>query len=311
MKTKFACVVISLLFCVSPVFSIAAEMQISGPVVNKKITEPESMDFFKSEEKPEARTIFANQSFEFGLMYQKFDYKEDVPAPYKSTENGWLPGFYLGWNYNKKSGAFSKVFLEFSFGDVEYDGTTQAGTPVKFSEDNYQFLFRGEWNIGYKIAITKDISIKPYAGYGYRYWSRGQEKITATYTSYNEKYYWHYIPVGIGADFNIGERLVIEPNVGLRIMFYGKMIAYLSELNSANDDPEFKLGNRTGWYAEIPFRYKFSQFWSVVIKPWYEYSEIGKSDYVEYTYNGSRHIAYEPASRTHQYGMNAGVVFSY
>lgn len=311
MKTKFACVVISLLFCVSPVFSIAADMQINGPVVNEKITDPESRDFFKSEEKPQARKIFANQSFELGLMYHKFDYKEDLPAPYKSTENGWLPGFYLGWNYNKKNAVYSKIFFEFSYGNTEYDGTTQSGTPITFSDDNHQFLFRAEWNIGYNFAVTNTISLKPYAGHGYRYWSRGEATETATYTSYNEKYYWHYIPVGVMADFTIGDKLIIEPNAGLRIMFYGKMRAYFSELNSANDDPEFKLGNRIGWYAEIPFRYKFSQFWSVVIKPWYEYSEIGQSDYVEYTYNGSRHIAYEPASRTHQYGLNAGAVFSY
>jgi len=116
----------------------------------------------------------------------------------------------------------------------------------------------------------------------------------------------------VAADINCGKKVVIEPNVGLRIMFYGKMTAYFSELNSAYNDPEFKLGNRIGYYAEVPLRYKFTEFWSVIIKPWYEYSEIGQSDTVDLTTNGIvTDAAYEPSSKTHLYGVNLGVVYSY
>ena len=284
MKAKFTCTLIGLFFFALPVFTVAAE----------------------------AQKLSANQNFEISFMYYKFDYKEDLPAPFKSTENGWLPGVYIGWNYNKKNAVYSKVFFEFSYGDTEFDGTTQAGTPIKFSDDNHQFLFRGEWNIGYNFAVTKDISIKPYTGYGYRQWDRGYAKVTETYMSYKETYYWHYIPVGIGADFKIGERLVIEPNVGLRIMFYGKMTAYFSDLDPGYSDPEFKLGNKIGWYAEIPLMYKFSKSWSVVIKPWYEYSAIGQSDIVARTYYGALSgYFYEPASKTNQYGLNVGGRFTF
>jgi hypothetical protein len=284
MKIKFACALMGLFFLVLSISPAAAE----------------------------AQKFPANQNFEISFMYYKFDYKEDLPAPFKSTENGWLPGVYIGWYYNKKNAIYSKVFLEFSYGDTEFDGTTQAGTPIKFTDDNHQLLFRGEWNIGYNFGITKDISIKPYTGYGYRQWDRGYAKVTATYTSYKERYYWHYIPVGIMADFNIGDRLVIEPNVGLRIMFYGKMTAYFSELDPGYNDPEFKLGNKTGWYAEIPLRIKLSQFWSVVVKPWYEYSAIGQSDVEARTYYGALSgYFYEPSSKTNQYGLNVGATFSF
>lgn len=79
--------------------------------------------------------------FELGLMYYHFDYEEDVPPPGKSTEKGWLPGFYLGYAYNHKDDVHTKVFIEFSSGDADYDGTTQGGTPIKFS-DNPQDFFR-------------------------------------------------------------------------------------------------------------------------------------------------------------------------
>jgi hypothetical protein len=298
MKAKVVCSVIGIFLLVLPGFSVAAEKQKGYPFSDEKTTD--------------TRKNLPNYNFEFGLMYWRLDYKEDLPAPKKSTENGWLPGVYLGFSYNKKNDFYSKIFFELSFGDVEFDGTTTAGTPIRFSTDNHQSFFRGELNAGYNFAVTGNISIKPYTGYGYRQWERGQATVTATYTSYKEKYYWHYIPVGVAADINCGKKVVIEPNVGLRIMFYGKMTAYFSELDPASNDPEFKLGNRIGYYAEVPLRYKFTEFWSVIIKPWYEYSEIGQSDTVDLTTNGVvTGAAYEPSSRTHLYGVNLGVVYSY
>jgi opacity protein-like surface antigen len=86
-------------------------------------------------------------------------------------------------------------------------------------------------------------------------------------------------------------------------MFYGRMTAYFSELDPASGDLEFKLGNRVGYYAELPVRYKFSPSWSLVVKPWYEYSQIGQSDIVD--------GFYEPSSTTNLYGVNLGVVYSF
>ncbi|HVO64927.1 MAG TPA: hypothetical protein VMT12_00460 [Syntrophales bacterium] len=311
MKIKFACALIGLLFLIFPGFSAAVETQ-RDTVATEKVVETQAKDIVSGEDQSRARSFFANQSFELSFMYYYFDYKEDLPAPFKSTESGWLPGVYIGWYYNKKNAVYSKVFFEFSYGDTEFDGTTQAGTPIKFKEDNHQFLFRGEWDIGYNFGLTKDISIKPYTGYGFRLWDRGYAKRTAAYTSYKERYYWHYIPVGIMADFNVGDKLSIEPNAGARIMFYGKMTAYFSEVDPGYNDPEFKLGNKVGWYAEIPLKYRLSQSWSIVVKPWYEYSAIGESDVSALTYYGALSgYYYEPTSKTNQYGVNVGVIFSF
>jgi hypothetical protein len=150
---------------VLPCSSSAAEKQAGYPLSSDKITD--------------AQKKVPKYNLEFALMYWRLDYKEDLPAPKKSTESGWLPGVYLGFNYNKKNDFYSKIFFEFSFGDVEFDGTTQAGTPIRFSNDNYQSFFRGELNVGYNFGVTRNISIKPYTGYGYRQWERGQAAVTA------------------------------------------------------------------------------------------------------------------------------------
>ena len=168
-------------------------------------------------------------------------------------------------------------------------------------------------NIGYNFAVTKNISLRPYVGYGYRNWSRGETTLRSNgIYSLKERYYWHYLPAGLSAEYNVGDKFFIEPNVGMRWMFFGEMRAYFSEVDSGYNNPEFKLGNTVGWYADIPIRYKFSQYWSVVVKPWYEYSTIGKSDTVARTYHGIvDSYYYEPDSTTHQYGVNVGFVLSY
>jgi len=312
-KAKLTCCVVGMLTVLLPCFSSAAETQIINPPVHLAIAASPDSDIVINKESFEPQKAFAHQSFEFGMMYHHFDYKEDV-SPGKSKETGWLPGIFLGWNYNKKNAVYSKVLFEFSYGDTKYDGTDQSGTiPVTFDNDNGQFLFRGEWDIGYNFAVTKNISLKPYVGYGYRHWLRGETTLRSNgISSIKERYYWHYLPAGLSAEFTIGDKFSIEPNAGMRWMFFGKMRAYLSEYNSGNNDPEVELGNKLGWYAEIPIRYKFSQYWSVVVKPWYEYSAIGKSDTVAYTYYGIVDgYLYEPASKTHQYGVNVGLTVSY
>jgi len=240
--------------------------------------------------------------FEFGLMYYHFDYEEDIPPPGKSTEEGWLPGLYLGCAYNKKKDLYTKVFVEFSTWDVEYDGTTLGGTPIRFS-DNPQDFFRLEWDIGYTFDAGKGFSLAPYVGYGYRYWERGKAKITSTYWTYREVYTWHYIPVGIKADFQVDNKWSIGANVAARFMFGGEMTACFSEVSSNLSDLTFDLGNEAGWFAEMPICYKFSADWSLVGTPWHEYSEIGESNVV----GGF----YEPASTTHQYGINVGLICSF
>ena len=317
MKAKFVCAAIAtLILFITSGFSAAAEVQNTNSVANENELSWDNPGPYPNPLSGRRDPANPTNHFDFGFMYWYVDYKEDVPPPGKSTEKGWLPGFYLGFDRNKGSSFYAKIFTEFSFGDDTYDGTTQTGTPISFSSDNYQFFFRGEINLGYNFAITPNISIIPYTGYGFRVWNRGQTQIRSidgmNVMTIKEEYSWHYIPVGIAADFKISNRFSIEPNAGARFMFYGKMDVMFSQLDPGFNNPDVKLGNRIGYYAEIPLRYRFSKNWSVILKPWYAYDEIGQSDTVDLTYYGQTVGAlYEPPSVTHQYGINVGLSLSY
>jgi len=243
-------------------------------------------------------------AIKLGLTYYYFDYKEDLVLPKKSTEYGWLPGVYLDYTFKKKSSIYAKVFLSYATADITYDGSTMAGTPLKFTDQSARML-KFEANIGYAIPIGKDFLLIPYLGYGYQYWERGDNRIIPEFSAVwiQEVYKWHYIPVGIKADYNITEKFNIAASVAANFMFLGKMTAYLSYIGGP--DTEFTLGNRIGFYAEIPVTYKFTNNIGITVTPWYEYSSFGESDVDAAT------GFYEPSSKTTKYGVNAGVLFSF
>ena len=93
-------------------------------------------------------------------------------------------------------------------------------------------------------------------------------------------------------------------------MFWGRMTAYLTDIGFGSD-PTFDLGNKPGYFAEIPIRYRLSRNWSLSLTPWYEYSAIGQSDIVSVRNGPFIDSFYEPSSRTHQYGFNIGAGYSF
>lgn len=252
-------------------------------------------------------TVEKPSSLQIGMTLYQFDYKEDLVLPDKSTEYGWMPGVYLDYTYKKKSTLYAKVFLSYAANDITYDGSNTAGEPVKFDEQQAQ-MFKFEANVGYAIPIGKNFLLIPYLGYGFQYWERGENQYIAEFNTLfcEEDYKWHYIPVGIKADYNITNKLNIAASVAANFMFYGEMKAYLSYYGYY--DTNFTLGNRIGAYAEIPITYKFTNEFGIVLTPWYEYSAFGRSDWEMIGYGDA---AYEPASRAHKYGAKIGFLISF
>lgn len=257
-------------------------------------------------------TVMAEgSSVELGLGYHYFDYKEDLNAPLKSTESGWLPSIYLSYNYKKKSDFYTKIYGDYASADITYDGSTQGGTPISYT-DSSQKLFKFEWDVGYAFEAGNNFLLIPYIGYGYRYWKRGNAKVTSTYTSFEEDYSWSYMPIGLKADYDINQQWNVGGTIAINIMFNGKMTAKPSQVISGVNDADFDLGNQVGFYAELPITYKFTTNWAIIGTPWYEYSQIGQSNNVNITYNNKViGYAYEPSSRTNQYGFKLGVSYSF
>ena len=250
-----------------------------------------------------AASVENSSAIKLGLTYYYYDYKEDLIMPAKSTEYGWLPGVFLDYTFKKRSSIYAKVFLSYATADITYDGSNSSGMPVKYTSESAR-MFKFEANIGYAIPIGKNFLLIPYIGYGYQDWLRGDPNFIDNTFTYQEDYKWHYIPVGIKADYNITEKLNISASATANFMFHGEVTAYFSSIPIGYPDMNFTLGNRIGFYAEIPVTYKFTNNLGISVTPWYEYRSFATSDVNSYGF-------YEPSSTANEYGVNVGFLFSF
>jgi len=245
-----------------------------------------------------------SHSLKAGISIYYFDYKEKLPSPLKSNESGLIPGLKLGYSYGMlDQGLYIFMGIDFSYFQTDYNGSTQSGDPLKCTTNNT--FFNIESNIGYSIFSF----IRPYLGLGFYLWMRDLGYNCAA-SSYRELYYWGFVPLGIMFDFKLTEKAMIVVDMSVKIMFKGHIKVFLSDINSGYNDPESRLGNRTGFRIKIPFRYVFNKSVSLELVPWYEYSKIGEGEIFTVYLNGNPEATgVEPESRTHRYGLCTSAVF--
>jgi hypothetical protein len=249
-------------------------------------------------------------SLEASLKYQYFDYKEKLQEPLKSNETGFLPGLHLTYTYQGVNNPlYGRLLFEYTEGKTDFDGSTQAGIPLKAKTNNRFNTYEG--NIGYTFKgsqTTLPVNVAFYTGLGYRYWNRGLDG----QLPYSEEYSWKYIPVGLRGTYRFNEKWTGEVDVALWIMFDADIKVNFSDLDPNFNNPKKSLGNTLGWKIEAPVNYFFLKHWSLELAPSYEFYSFAKSDPFTFTFAGVPVLSgYEPDSRTNIYSMRLGVKFHF
>lgn len=250
----------------------------------------------------EATGPVPRQPHRFGLAlnYYNYDYKEELDSPLKSTEEEWITAMRLYYNYSANDSGYVLFFAEASVADdTDYDGSTQTGIPVKQTTKND--FRKVELNLGYTFKGQMPLSLTPFVGLGYRFWMRDLG-------GYKEDYSWFYIPLGLRVAWAPHERISMALNAAVNFMFDGEMTVYDWDYK----DTTVELDDKIGYAVELPVTFNLARHWSIVMTPWYEYSKIGQSAYEPIFYKDGTYTGYalrEPSSRTHQYGLRAGVEF--
>jgi hypothetical protein len=107
---------------------------------------------------------------EYGFTYSHFDYAEQLPAPFKSTDKGWIPGFR--YTTESRTGITrQRTMVQIGVGNTDYDGSLQNGTPYKTTTNN-TFL-TAQYDTGQVRARRgQPFGMLPYAGFGLKMWVR-------------------------------------------------------------------------------------------------------------------------------------------
>jgi len=234
---------------------------------------------------------------EADLRFYHFGYKEDVPPPFKSTENGFLTGVGLALvRLEKGPSLFARLGVEYSGTSTAYDGTTQSGFPVT-GETKNKFL-NAEGNVGLTLPAPSATNLTVYTGLGCHSWERG---LGGT-DPYRERYSWKYVPAGLRWDTRSKGRWGCGVDFAAKFMSGGKIRILFTDIYPTLSDLELNLGNRPGWKLQAPVHFRY-----LSLTPWVEASAIGQSNADTLRFRGEPiAVGYEPSSVTRQYGLNVG-----
>lgn len=225
-------------------------------------------------------------SLEIGVGLMAFDYAEfDDNNVFIDGETGLIPGVIVKLKTNKR------IYYEWEgsvyYNQIEYDGQTQGGTPVKTDSD--ALIMDTHFKIGLNLNPSFDRGQKLYGGMGYRYWYRnilsGRDINRNPVAGLLEEYRWFYGLLGYEVHFDASNNVKVGFDFRLTKMFNAKMdVDFLGF--KGYDNTSVKLGNKVGARLAMPVAIKMRHS-SLVVTPFYEIIDIGKSNTVALTRNGN------------------------
>lgn len=194
-----------------------------------------------------------------------------------------------------------KPLAELFVGNVDYDGSTQGGSPVK-TKVTYVGV-KMQCDAGRRFGIGEKSFIEPFGGLGMRSWSRDiQDSTTSSGTvavGYTEEWITAFARFGVRGGVPVSEETRFFAEGGVKLPFYNKNSVYL---NSGNNSPDFTLypGLQASWFSEAGMtmhHFKASVF--------YDSLRFSQSRNV----NTSIGSAYQPSSSADLLGVKLGASF--
>ena len=235
--------------------------------------------------------VFADNESDIYFKIENFTWKEfDNSGSQFLKESGPIYGIGVSAKLDVANSLTSKVKGELFGGSIDYDGQTQAGTPVK-SDTDY-FGFKAEGDIGKKFMVSAKSSLEPFAGFGYMWWLRDIQS-TDNATGYEETWWSFYTRLGIRGDHIVSNQLKAFAEAGVKLPIKTELTVI--GLRKITLEP----GNEPSVFAEAGLKWN-----RLKTSVFYEGMRFSKSELDSY-YNAY----YQPESQADIFGVNIGMAF--
>ena len=242
-------------------------------------------------------------SLQIGIALQDFGYKEfDDQNKLLDREDGWIPG--ISGAYSQQTDKYS-LDISFSYlqGEVIYDGQTQGGAPHKTHTN--ERIIDVSISLGFRDVIKNlpNPSVL-YFGLGFREWQRDILP-TSTVLGLFETYSWHYGFIGGKVELFDKDKFTVWLDGRLMRPINPTMGICLSGFDCA----DLNLGVNTSGRVSIPIHYQLYPNNSLIIEPYFESWDFGRSPGEELTINGTPTgaVILEPRSETRNIGITISV----
>ena len=209
----------------------------------------------------------ANNTVGVSITFSHFDYTEMnnglVPSlpDTLDSESGWLHGFRVDAKLDRAAFGLSDIYVAssvgYTWGDVTYDGRTQATSPggsVPVMTTSNAGILEGDVTVGIGLPLGTTAALTPILRYGLRHWRReigaGQPDET------DETYFNQALSFGALAQVVVAEHLVlgIAGTAGV-VMF--------SSVDVAPDSPSsvtLNMGATLGLRGTLSIDYALERF---------------------------------------------------
>ncbi len=251
-----------------------------------------------------------NQMWELGVEISHITYKEPDVMEQKGMMYG-IVGSYASRSLARQTAkGIEKWMLKFegrlSFGQVDYDGSLDDGTPYT-TEDINDCILEGRLLIGYDFPAGEAAIFTPYAGLGYRYLYDGMSKDSA---GYDRESNYLYSPIGIETMIQLQKNWSIGAALEYDIFWHGWQITHYEDINPLIDTLENDQESGYGVRGSVKIQKKNKNL-DLVIEPFIRYWSIKRSKNSDITILGTYIIGYgwEPENNSTEIGCRLALKF--
>ncbi|XLQ19584.1 MAG: autotransporter outer membrane beta-barrel domain-containing protein [Candidatus Moraniibacteriota bacterium] len=210
--------------------------------------------------------------WDVGVELSNIVYKE----PGRMKESGDMIGITGSYAYHNN--VMIKFEGVFKYGQVDYDGKLQNGTPITLNNiDDYITEIRGLSGYDFQVATT---TITPYIGLGYRYLIDTMGSVFMH--GYDRESNYLYSPIGLTTLTNLQNGWSVGVILEYDVFWRGTQKSYMSNLQHGYND--IKKDQHSGYGLRGSIKIQKSHF---LIEPFIRYWNIGDSDISMLTSYGS------------------------
>jgi len=249
---------------------------------------------------PDPSEKISRHTLEIAPVIYRLEYEE----PDLMSEKGFMYGVEGNYTYNNRTVMFG-LGLEFAAGELDYDGSTWAGVPLKTDTEDYIIEFRSL--IGGNIRAGRS-KFTPFVGFAARYWNDNLKGAGG----YEREILYYYSPIGIQTEGPLSDRWIWRLNAEYDLFWKGQVKSHLSDADPSFNDPAVNqnFGDGFGIRFSIQFKNRISEKFSWYIQPFFRYWDVQDSDTAILTQNGTpMSLVHEPANNTVFYGLAVGFEF--
>ena len=250
------------------------------------------------------RFLTSTHRFRISFDTTYFDYQEEDGD--LMEEDGFMFGLKGDYTYHRGNRLMAGFSLEYLTGDLDYDGETWGGAPVKEDTDDWIVECRGL--AGYHFFLKGKHLLTPFLGIGYRYWNDD----TGGAGGYEREVEYWYSPLGIKIDGLLSDKWTWGISAEYDLFWKGKVKSHLSDVSSDFNDSKVDQDFGDGYGLMFSFRLerKLIKRYSLSIEPYFRYWSVDESDTDILSYSGQPiGYVYEPENETFCYGLRLGIVF--